>query len=50
MSLAHDFMFTKMSAKKGIKQFGELAVADMFKEKQQFNGEPTPGKLVFWAN
>ena len=31
MSLAQDGMFKKMSAKKGIKQFGEQSFAAMFK-------------------
>ena len=31
-SLATDVMFTQISAKKGIKQFVERAVVDMFKE------------------
>ena len=46
MTLSHDLMFTQMSAKKGIKQFRERAVADMFKEYQQFNDGPMPGNPV----
>ena len=47
MSRAHDAMFTQMSAKKGIENFGEISVAAMFKEYQQFNDGPMPGKPVF---
>ena len=36
-------MFKRMLAKNGIKKFGELAVADMFKEYQKFNDGPMPG-------
>ena len=32
MYLVHDVMFTQISAKKGIKNFGERSVAAMFKE------------------
>ena len=32
MYLAHNVMFTQISAKKGIKQFGEQEVVAMFKE------------------
>ena len=45
--LAHDVMFTQMSGKKGIEKFGEISVAAMFKEYQQFNDGPMPGNLVF---
>ena len=47
MSLANDVMFTQMSAKKGIKKFGELAVASMFKEYQHMNDRPMTGKPIF---
>ena len=47
MFLAHDFMFTQLSEKKGNKQFGELAVVVMFKESQQLNDGPMPGKPFF---
>ena len=46
-SIAHDVMFTQMSAKKGIKLFGETAVAAMFKEFHQMDRGPMPGKPVF---
>jgi hypothetical protein len=46
-SVAHDVMFTQMSAKKGIKLFGETAVAAMFKEFHQMDRGPMPGKPVF---
>ena len=32
MTLANYFMFTQISSKKGIEKFGELSVAEMFKE------------------
>ena len=46
MSLAHNFMCTQISAKQGIKQFGERAIVSMFKEFQQLNNGPMPGKPV----
>ena len=46
-SLACDVMFTQMNAKKGIKLFGERAVASMFKEHEQLDKGPMPGKSVF---
>jgi hypothetical protein len=46
-SIAHNVMFTQMSAKKGIKLFGESAVAAMFKEFHQMDQGPMPGKPVF---
>ena len=46
-SLACDVMFTQMNAKKGIKLFGERAVAAMFKEYKQLDKGPMPGKPVF---
>ena len=39
-------MFTQMSAQKGIKMFGEKAVAAMFKELKQLNDGVAPGKPV----
>ena len=39
-------MFTQMSAKHGIKTFGEEAVAAMFKEMKQLNQGAMPGKPV----
>ena len=47
MSRAHDAMFTQMSAKKGIKKFGKQSIVDMFKDYQQLNDGPMPGKSVF---
>ena len=44
---AHNVMFTQMNAKKGIKQFGERAVAAIFKEFRQMDKGPMPGKPVF---
>ena len=46
-STACEVMFTQMNAKKGIKQFGERAVAAMFKEYEQLDKGPMPGKPVF---
>ena len=46
-SIACDVMFTQMNAKKGIKLFGERAVAAMFKEYKQLDKGPMPGKPVF---
>lgn len=46
-TLACEVMFTQMNAKKGIKMFGECAVAAMFKEYKQLNDGPMPGKPVF---
>ena len=37
-------MFTQISAHKGIKLFGELAVSAMFKELKQLNDGVVPGK------
>jgi hypothetical protein len=39
--------YSQMSAKAGIKQFGERAVAAMFKEFKQLNEGAVPGKPVF---
>jgi hypothetical protein len=47
MSLATKVMFTQMNAKKGIKRFGERAIAAMFKEYKQMDEGPMPGKPVF---
>ena len=47
ISLAHDVMLTQISSKKGIKQFGEQSVADIFKEYQQINDGKMPGKIAF---
>jgi len=38
--------FTQMSAKRGIKKFGERAVAAMIKEFKQIHEGPMPGKPV----
>ena len=46
-SKACDVMFTQMNAKKGIKLFGERAIAAMFKEFKQMDQGPMPGKPVF---
>jgi hypothetical protein len=46
-TIANSVMFTQMNAKKGIKLFGERAVAAMFKEFRQMNEGPMPGKPVF---
>ena len=39
-------MFTQMSAKEGIKQFGEKAIATMVKELKQLNNGAMKGKPV----
>ena len=39
-------MFTQMSAQKGIKMFGEKAIAAMFKELKQLSDGVVPGKPV----
>ncbi len=39
-------LFTQMSAKKGIKKFGERAIAAMIKEFKQIHEWPMPGKPV----
>ena len=39
-------MFTQMSAKEGIKQFGEKAIAAMVKELKQVNNGAMKGKPV----
>ena len=44
---AVDVMFTQMSAKKGMKLFGERAVAAMFKEFAQMDKGAVDGKPVF---
>lgn len=48
-SIACDVMFTQMSAKKGIKMFGERAIAALLKEYNQMDKAPMPGKPVFGA-
>ena len=45
--LAHDVMFKKISEKKGIKKFGERAVAVMFKEYQKLDDKPMPVNPFF---
>jgi hypothetical protein len=44
---AVDVMFTQMSAKRGMKLFGERAVAAMFKEFAQMDNGAVDGKPVF---
>jgi len=44
MNRATGVLFTQMSAKRGIKKFGERAVAAMIKEFKQIHEEPMPGK------
>ena len=39
-------MFTQRSAKEGIQQFGEKAIATMVKELKQLNNGAMKGKLV----
>ena len=39
-------MFTQMSAQKGIKMFGEKAIAAIFKELKHLNDGVSPGKPV----
>ena len=46
MAIATKVMFTQMTAKKGMKLFGEQAVAAMFKEYKQLNEGAVPGKPV----
>ena len=46
MAIATNFMFTQMSARKGIKQFGERAVAALMKEFRQLIEGAVPGKPV----
>ena len=46
MNRATGVLFTQMSAKKGIKKFGERAVAAMIKEFKQIHEGPMPGKPV----
>ena len=48
-SIACGVMFTQMSAKKGIKMFGERAIAALLKEYNQMDKGPMPGKPVFGA-
>ena len=43
---AVDVMFTQMSAKQGIKLFGEKAIAAMYKELKQLDEGAMPGKPV----
>ena len=45
-SLLHKLMLTQINAKKGIKIFVERAIVDMFKEYNQLDDEPMPGKPV----
>ena len=44
MKVATDFMFTQMSAKTGIKKFGEKAVSAMVKQYKQIYKDPMEGK------
>jgi len=46
MKIACDVMFTQMSAKAGIKKFGERAVAALIKEFTQLDRGPMQGKPV----
>ena len=46
MQRAVDVIFTQMSAKKGLKKFGEKAVAAMIKEFRQLDEGAFPGKPV----
>ena len=46
MNVATDFMFTQMSAKAGIKKFGQKAVADMVKQYEHRGKETMEGKPV----
>jgi len=46
MNRATGVLFTQMSAKKGIKKFGERAIAAMIKEFKQIHEGPMPGKPV----
>ena len=48
-SIACNVMFTQMSAKKGIKMFGERAIAALLKEYNQMDKCPMPRKPVFGA-
>ena len=47
MYIAHYVMFTKMSSKKGIRQFGERAVSAMLKNWEKLNDGPMHGNPVF---
>ena len=47
MSLAHDVIFTHISAKKVINQSREREVVAMLKEYQKLNDRPMPGNPVF---
>ena len=49
MRKASKVLFVQMLAKKGIKQFGERAVAAMIKGFTQIHNGPMPGKLVVAA-
>jgi len=46
-SIACNVMLTQMSAKEGIKRFGERAIVAMIKEYEQMDKAPMPGKPVF---
>ena len=46
LNKAVDIVFTQMSAKQGIKKFGERAVAAIIKEFKQLNDGPMEGKSV----
>ena len=46
-SKAVHVMFTQMSTQKGMKLFGEKAVAAIFKELKQLSDSVVPGKPVF---
>ena len=53
MSVAANYLFTQvnkhaqLSAKTGIKKFGDRAVAAMLSERKQLNTGTAPGKPVF---
>ena len=46
MTIAMNVMFTQMQAIRGIKLFGEKAIAAIVKELKQFEHRPMPGKRV----
>eukprot|EP00957_Ditylum_brightwellii_P179219 13653549-Ditylum_brightwellii.AAC.1 len=46
MSIAIKVMFTQMNTKKGIRMFGECAVAALFKEYKQLNDRAVSGEPV----
>jgi hypothetical protein len=49
LNTASGVLFAQMSAKKGIKQFGERAIAAMIQEFKQIDTGPMPGKPVVAA-